>query len=147
VYLVKSSFLSIAQKLGHKVGIALSLYNLAAISAAQRDYATACALFKQSLSIQQGLEAKLGIAECLEGLAAVAGTQGEPERAAKLFAASEALRQAAGLKAGRDHRGEVDRDVAAARTKVDDATFTAAWVEGRALPLEQAIAYALSAEN
>jgi predicted ATPase len=136
--------LSIAQKLEHKVGIALSLYNLAGISAAQRDYATACALFKQSLSIQQGLEAKAGIAECLEGLAAVAGTQREPERAAKLFAASEALRQAAGLKAWRDYQGEVERDVAAARTQVDQETWQKAWAEGQTMTLEEAVADALS---
>jgi hypothetical protein len=37
--------------------------------------------------------------------------------------------------------------VAAARTQIDAPTFAAAWTEGRALPLEQAIAYALEGDR
>jgi hypothetical protein len=41
---------------------------------------------------------------------------------------------------------EFDRDVAAARGQLDEQVFAAAWAEGRALPLEQAIDYALAPE-
>jgi hypothetical protein len=37
-----------------------------------------------------------------------------------------------------------DHVVAAARSQLDEATFAVAWAEGRAMPLEQAIAYALT---
>ena len=40
-------------------------------------------------------------------------------------------------------RGVYEGDVATARAQVDDATWDAAWAEGRAMTLEQAIAYAL----
>ena len=40
---------------------------------------------------------------------------------------------------------EYDRTVAAIQTQLDEAAFAAAWAEGRALTLEQAIAYALGA--
>lgn len=39
-----------------------------------------------------------------------------------------------------------DRNVAAVRAQLDEATFAAAWAEGRAMILEQAIDYALATE-
>ncbi len=41
-------------------------------------------------------------------------------------------------------RAEYERHVAAARAQLDPATFAAAWVEGRALPLEGVIADVLA---
>jgi ABC-type transport system substrate-binding protein len=40
-------------------------------------------------------------------------------------------------------RDDYDRALAAARTEVDPNTWAAAWAEGKAMTLEQAIAYAL----
>jgi hypothetical protein len=37
-----------------------------------------------------------------------------------------------------------DRNVAAVRAQLDEATFAAAWAEGRAMTLEQTIVYALA---
>jgi hypothetical protein len=39
-----------------------------------------------------------------------------------------------------------DQNVAIARTQLDEATFAAAWAEGRAMTLEQAVAYALGGD-
>ena len=39
---------------------------------------------------------------------------------------------------------EFKYDIALARGQLDEATFTAAWAEGRAMSLEQAMAIALS---
>ena len=38
---------------------------------------------------------------------------------------------------------EIDRIIANVRSQLDEATFQAAWVEGRAMTLEQAVADAL----
>ena len=50
-----------------------------------------------------------------------------------------------GLDSGRAfaQRIAIDRTIAAVRERLDEAVFAAAWADGRALPLEQAIAYAL----
>ncbi len=40
-------------------------------------------------------------------------------------------------------RADHDDIVATARAQIDEASFEAAWAAGRAMPLEQAIAYAL----
>jgi hypothetical protein len=62
---------------------------------------------------------------------------GQPERAVRLWGAAEALYDSIGK-----HTDYYDR--AAARAQLDDATFAAAWAEGRAMTVEQAIAYALA---
>ena len=41
------------------------------------------------------------------------------------------------------YRAAYERDVAATRAQLDEATITAAWAAGRAMTPEQAIAYAL----
>jgi hypothetical protein len=79
----------------------------------------------------------------LAGLAGVAGMQEQPVRAARLFGAAEALGEA-GSRPGIGHPIEVERNVALARAQLDEATFSAAWAAGRAMPLEQAIAEALA---
>jgi hypothetical protein len=38
---------------------------------------------------------------------------------------------------------ECSRSIATVRAQLGDAAFAAAWAEGQALPLEQAVAYAL----
>ena len=69
--------------------------------------------------------------------------QQDAQRAALLFAAAEGLREAIGvirMHADQDlHR----RHLEAAKARLDDTTWEAAWAEGRAMTLEQAVAYAL----
>ena len=67
-----------------------------------------------------------------------------PVRAARLFGAAEALRESVCVPLPRVHCADYERDVAAARTQLDEATFAVAWAAGQAMTLEQAIAYALS---
>jgi hypothetical protein len=83
------------------------------------------------------------VAYCLAGLAAVAGAQQHPERAARLFGAAEALREFTRIPLPPVNRPNYERAVAAARAPLDDKAWVAAWVEGRAMPLEQVIAEAL----
>jgi len=44
-------------------------------------------------------------------------------------------------------RAEYDRTVEGIRAHLDQATFAQAWAQGRAMPLEQAIAYALETKD
>ena len=44
-------------------------------------------------------------------------------------------------------QADYDRSVASARTHLDGAAWEAAWKRGRAMPLEEAIEYALSGEE
>jgi hypothetical protein len=109
----------------------------------QGDYAAARALQGESLAIRRELGDRRGIALSLEGAASVAAATGEARRAARLWDAAERLREEIAAPLLLSDRSQHE-EVAAARSALgDDAAFDAAWQEGRAMPLEQAIADAL----
>ena len=64
-------------------------------------------------------------------------------RACRLFGAAEALREAGGWPLAPAHRPEYEHQVAAVRDTLGETAFAAAWAQGRALPLERALALAL----
>jgi tetratricopeptide (TPR) repeat protein len=106
-----------------------------------RDEPQAKGLYWEGLSLWQDMQRvgnELGIVKGLAGLAEVAAAQGQAERAGRLFGAAARL-----LPATSSYREEVNRRSAAARTRLDAATFEAGWTAGQALTEEQAITEAL----
>jgi DNA-binding CsgD family transcriptional regulator len=79
----------------------------------------------------------------LPGLAGLATLEGDPVRALRLAGAASALEENAGIWAFPPIRDRHERWLAAAREAVDADTCTAALAAGRALPLDDAVAYAL----
>jgi predicted ATPase/class 3 adenylate cyclase/DNA-binding CsgD family transcriptional regulator len=79
------------------------------------------------------------ILECLGTLAAEAGSHRE---AARLFGAAEAIRQHMGAVRFKVYDAGYEASVAALRDALSDSDFDAAWAEGAALSIEEAIAYA-----
>jgi hypothetical protein len=73
----------------------------------------------------------------------VAGAQGACERATRLFGAAEALSETTGAPLPPTERALYDRALTAVRDRLSGAVFALAWAEGRTMPPEQAIAYAL----
>jgi hypothetical protein len=76
-------------------------------------------------------------------VAQVARVVALPERPVRLHAAAQALRDAIGKPVAPSRRAEHQRELAAARAALGKQAFAAAWAEGRAMTLEQAVAYAL----
>jgi hypothetical protein len=134
--------LSLAQELGHKVGMAVVLYNLGYVAQHHDDTVQATARFRAGLALAQELRMKDLIATGLIGLAGVVAKD-QAERAARLLGASEALLDAIGATLDSTDQADYDRSVAMTRTQLDEATFAAAWEAGRAMTLEQAIAEAM----
>lgn len=91
---------------------------------------------------------KAGIVYGLMIMAGVAALQGDPARAARLWGAEEALREAISYPISAYDRTHYDREgyQAAARSRLDEAEWEAAWVQGRAMTPEEATEYALSKE-
>jgi non-specific serine/threonine protein kinase len=109
------------------------------------DLHAASQLARQAIALVQEIRHKRYMASFLDLLAVVAAAQGQVERAARLFGASERMLediQSQGINQPflRDH----ERQVAAARSGPEAASFSAAWAEGRALAMEAAVAYALA---
>jgi predicted ATPase/uncharacterized protein HemY len=135
--------LVIAREIGNEYGIGLALLNLGHLAQHAGDYARARALLEESLAYMREVSDPIGIACCLAALTGVTGRQGEAERAVRLFGAVEAIFERLQVVPGRAHRIEMERNVAAVRVELDEATFATGWAEGRAMAVEQAIAYAL----
>ena len=135
--------LTMARQVDDRDGIARALDSLGRVAYAQRDYDRAAALHREGLMVFRDLGARWRIVESFERLAQVAGAMGRPARSARLFSAAQALRGAIGTTASPSTRAEHRRELAAARAALGDLEFAAAWAEGRAMTLEQAVAYAL----
>ncbi len=134
---------AIAQELGVKEDLVICLQNSAYAIHRQGDYARATHLARESLKLLQQQMIKASVVISLAILGGLAGSQKRPERAFRLFASAEMLRDAIGFHFYYADQVALDRDLAAARTQLNESAAEAAWAEGRAMTLEQAIAYAL----
>ena len=134
---------AIWRELGMQADTAAALHNLGYAVLSQGDIARARSLFAESLALQQAQDNRAGIAEGLAGLAAVAAGEQRAEHAARLIGVVEAIREHLGGALWPAEQHEWERLVPTTRAQLADATFEAARAEGRAMTLEQAIAYAL----
>jgi predicted ATPase/class 3 adenylate cyclase len=133
---------SLFRDIGDRWGVGVVLSRWGYLALREGDGARASDLFGEALPVFHRTSEKLYLSRCLEGMAGVALLGGEAGRAARLFGAAEALRETIGAVVGPSDRPEYDRTVAAARTALGEEALTARWTEGRAMPPEQAIAYA-----
>jgi len=110
------------------------------------DYGRASSLYKESLAFAKGQGIKRAALECLRGLGRASASQNQAEQAARLLGAVEGLREGMDFSL-RPVEGDYDRSVTAVRAALGDVVFAAAWAEGRAMTLEQAIEYALKVDT
>jgi DNA-binding CsgD family transcriptional regulator len=114
---------------------------------ASGDAAGAMRLYRESLTCFQatGMPHSSGVA--LTIIASIVGSDGQrPDRAARvvqILGAAAALWEASGTALPPIERASYDGALAAARKHLGAANWNAAWNAGRAMPLEEAIAYAL----
>ncbi len=109
------------------------------------DATRATALLRESITLAGvgGDPMLLAVASSLDALAGVSLRRGDHERAARLLGAADAIRDSDNARVPAEYRALYQRTVDAVRTRMGDGAFNAAWVAGRALSLEQAIAEAL----
>ena len=123
------------------------LLELGRVAHRQGDNAVALQLYRDSLALQGDRGSPAVIADGLEGMAGVIGATGRTIAAVQLFGAAEALRTAFGMPRRPVHQAAYAHALAAIQAQLDAQAFTAAWAEGQAMPLEQAIAYALEPDT
>lgn len=98
---------------------------------------------KEGLAIARDVGGKRGMAMAIEELALVARAHARHVEAARLFAAAQTLREAIGAPLPPADHVRYDRAVAGVRAGLGEQAFAAAWAEGQAMALEQAVADAL----
>jgi tetratricopeptide (TPR) repeat protein len=134
---------SIVRKLGDGYADAQTLHSLGDIVLQQGDLERAAELFREGLVVAHQAGYRMVTAYCLEGIGTVETMAGRPAAAARLYGAAEALREAINIFHSPDERGDYERGVATARAAANETVFAAAWAEGRAMELEEAVPYAL----
>jgi predicted ATPase len=132
------------RQLGESWGIASVLSDLACLCRGGGDYAEARRLFGESLRMFRALDHKRGVARVLECLAATAAAQSQPEYALRLAGAAAALRRRMGAPASPLEQSRLEQSLTVARRMVSSGAGQAAWMEGWATPMEQAVEEALN---
>jgi len=136
--------LSIAREAGDTWLIAWALIQSGRVAYDQGDYARATALLAEGLVSCRELRSTWGIMAALETLAQVAAAQESPARAVRLFGAAASLHDILGIP---PYTAAYDPQLTTARTQLGAGAFDAAWAEGLAMTVEQAIAEVLRANS
>ena len=143
--------LALFREQGSSGDIARSIHNLGYVAHAQGDDVRSAALFAESLALFRERGNQRGTIEGLAGMAGVIGARelapDGARRAARLLGAAAAQFEAIGAVMWPADRFEYQRNLAAIRAVLGEAAFAAAWAEGQALTLEQAIAEAFPGEK
>jgi non-specific serine/threonine protein kinase len=125
------------------------LGNLGGIALVRGEYEGALPLLREALRLGWESDYKVPSQFSLYLLAGVAASQEQPVRAARLWGAVEDMEEAYGVHIApitlslSDYQGRLS----IARSQLGEEAWSGAWAEGKAMPLEQAVGYALSEEE
>ncbi len=119
--------------------------SLATVAVRLGAYAEARRHYLEGISISLEFEDTFTIANGLEGLALLALAEGDATLTVRLMAAANGLRAVVGMEPTPDWGVEVDEGLRVARTKLGRQAADAAWRQGAALSMEEAIRLATGA--
>jgi predicted ATPase/DNA-binding CsgD family transcriptional regulator len=125
---------------------ALACYGCATAAHDLGDLPAALAHYRESLRYWDGIEDLGSVAICLEGIAWTVCGVGDARRAALLLGAAQKRREDADYPLPDRVLGSFGRVVAGVHTRLGPETFTEAWLAGRALSLDAAVAEAYRAD-
>ncbi|MGE5222044.1 MAG: ATP-binding protein, partial [Omnitrophica WOR_2 bacterium] len=135
--------LELRRQVGNKWGVGVSLGTLGWVAMREGDWQRAIARLGESLEVRREIGDKGGSAWCLERLAEIALAQEKVEKAVRLFGAAGALRLSIGSVIDPVDQPEYESKRLSMLEKLGEQRFAAAWDEGEALTMEEAVAYAL----
>jgi non-specific serine/threonine protein kinase len=137
--------LALCRELGDRRSAAMALFVLGMTELRRGNLDQGAALLEEGARVALELGDKLGAPYFAEGLAKSSVLRGSPVRAARLWGTAEALREQIGVALSKFDlaNSDYERDVDAVRSALGEAAFEAAWAEGRVMPFERAIEYAL----
>jgi predicted ATPase/DNA-binding XRE family transcriptional regulator len=134
--------LTLVRPLNQPLSLAWTLRNFGWATLTAGGVDVAAAHFRESLALYWELGSIDGVAILLEGLSGVAAAQGQPRRAARLLGAAAAIRDAVGMPLSSNAQAIYERLLAPARAQLDPTAWQAELAHGRAMSIEQAVAYA-----
>jgi predicted ATPase len=138
--------LALARKIGNVSASAHLLADFGIVALYQSDYRLAATRFQEALGFASQLEDELLTGGCLWGLASVAASSGQPVRAVRLWGAASALGYKMDLNSAAVRQLE-ERLLAPTRETLGQDPFQVEWTTGQAMPMGDAIAYALASDD
>ena len=129
---------------GYKGHLEFALDNLGWAALLKGDHEQAEILFRESLTLCKELGNEMTAAEAWRGWRASLVAEGAYERATSLFGSAEVLREAVGPQHTPADDALREPYLVAARSRLGEAGWEAAFTEGQAMGLDEAIEYALS---
>ena len=123
--------------------LAYSVRHLGQVACRQGEFEKAALLCGESLSLNQGLKDERGVIACLSAFAGIAAASGKVGLASQLFGAVEALLSVSSIRLLQVDQMEFDRNLVILRAQLNSATLEKAWAKGKAMSLEEVIAFAL----
>jgi len=135
--------LVIRREIGNKWALGVALGIWAWIAVLQHDWDSAFSRLKESAEVREEIGDKGGLVWCLEKLGHVALGKEDVEKAVKIFSAAESIRAAMDSAMEPFDQSEYERNIALLHENLGEEEFKKAWDQGRAMTMEQAIAYAL----
>jgi len=121
-----------------------TLTDLGELAIEEGDLDLARTRLTESIVTTAELGDQFGTARNLDGFAQVAAAGGQPRVSLCLAGAAAALREAIGVPRTPTNSAALERRLESARGQVGEDAADAAWAEGAALALDQAVAYALT---
>jgi predicted ATPase/DNA-binding XRE family transcriptional regulator len=128
--------------LGDQYFQSVCLYEIGSLRAQQGDWEEGFAELRQSLRISRELDSRYEIAGGLLRLAETEQHRGRPARAVRLYCAARNVHESIGSLQPDDDRKFVEY-LTSCRAALRETEFEAALEEGRAMTMDQAVAYAL----
>jgi tetratricopeptide (TPR) repeat protein len=135
--------LALAKTRGEPRSIGMALGNLGFSALDQGDSRRAAAYFTDAMRWTRELADPFMFAQLFWAFEYIASIQERYQRAARLLAVAEGSRERIGYQRTPLRRVQYARSVAATRAALGEDAFAAAWAEGQAMAVEQAIEYAL----
>ncbi len=136
--------LDISQQSKEKWGWAIALGSLGWIALRQHDYPTMRKLLKESLAIRTETGDQGGIAWSMEKLAEANFEQFQFHQAATIFGSASTLRASVNSAMDAADQPDYERAISSLKSKLGEQAFAAAWADGQAMTIKEAIDYALA---
>jgi tetratricopeptide (TPR) repeat protein len=130
------------RRVGNRFGLATSLSLLSEIVFRSSDQHRATELIQEALVVSRELRDSWATSRSLIRFAAFVGSLGQGHKAARLLGAAEGIAESVGIVWSLQDQGVWKPAEIAARQALGDDAFSAALAAGRAMSLDQAVAYA-----
>jgi predicted ATPase/transcriptional regulator with XRE-family HTH domain len=139
--------LALFHEAGDLRGIARELVSLGEIAHLEGNIKDATVMLTQAISQLWQIRDQWSLALALENLAMLQYVQGDPGRSARLFGIAEAIRNVIGTPIEAYDLAIFEKYGEPSAKTLQEMAHTEAWAEGRAMAMEQAIAYALEEQS